>query len=153
MTRLGRASALIAVFAGGYAILMLINGQLTDFDVSARVCAAALLGATLFEYVVRLSRKTLAHGRAAVWERRDREASPMRPYPQPASGRRSQNLLDSGVIGFRPCRCPRGLEDRDRAIGSGPDPDEWMPAETAVAIPILRRQLHVDARGPQMRRR
>jgi hypothetical protein len=70
MTRLGRAFALIAVFAGGYAILMLINGQLTDFDVSAVVCAAALLGATLFEYVVRLSRKTLAHGSAAVWERR-----------------------------------------------------------------------------------
>ena len=82
MTRLCRAFALIAVFAGGYAILMLSNGQLTDFDISAGVCAAAL-GATLFEYVVRLSRKTLAHGRAAVWEHRDREASPMRPYPQP----------------------------------------------------------------------
>jgi hypothetical protein len=83
MTRPGRASALIAVFAGGYAILMLINGQLTDFDVSAGIGAAGLLGATLFEYVARLSRKTLAHGRAAVWERRDREASPTRPYPQP----------------------------------------------------------------------
>ena len=35
MTRLGKASALIAVLAGGYAILMLSNGQLTDFDVSA----------------------------------------------------------------------------------------------------------------------
>jgi hypothetical protein len=81
MTRLGRAAALIAVFAGGYAILMLINGQLTDFDVSAGVCAAALLGATLFGYVVRLSRKTLAHGRAAVWERRDWEASTMGPPP------------------------------------------------------------------------
>jgi hypothetical protein len=68
VTRLGRACALIAVFAGGYAILMLINGQLTDFDVSAGVGAATLLGATLFESVVRLSRKTLAHGRAAVWE-------------------------------------------------------------------------------------
>jgi hypothetical protein len=30
MTRLGRASALLAVFAGDYAILMLVNGQLTD---------------------------------------------------------------------------------------------------------------------------
>jgi hypothetical protein len=38
MTRLGRASALLGVFAGDYAILMLINGQLTDFDVSAGVC-------------------------------------------------------------------------------------------------------------------
>jgi hypothetical protein len=54
MTRLGRASALLAVFAGEYAILMLIDGQLTDFGVSAGVCAVALLRATLFEYVVRL---------------------------------------------------------------------------------------------------
>ena len=68
MTRLGRASALLGVFAGGYAILMLINGQLTDFDVSAGVCAVALLGAALFEYVFRLSRKTLADERAAVWD-------------------------------------------------------------------------------------
>jgi hypothetical protein len=74
MTRLGRAFALIAVFAGGYAILMVIDGQLTDFDVPAGVCVAGLLGATLSEYVVRLSRRTLAHRRAAVWERRDREA-------------------------------------------------------------------------------
>jgi len=80
MTPLGRASGLIAVFAGGYAILMLINGQPTDFDVSAGICAAALLGATVFEYAVRLSRKTLAHGRGAVWERRDREASTVGPY-------------------------------------------------------------------------
>ena len=48
MTRRGRASALLGVFAGDYAILMLINGQLTDFDVSAGVCAVALLGAALF---------------------------------------------------------------------------------------------------------
>jgi hypothetical protein len=142
MTRLGRASALPAVVAGDYAILMLINGQPTDFDVSAGICAVALLGAALFEYVARLSRKRLAHGRAAVWERRDREASPMIPYPQPTPCGRSQNLLDSGVVGFRPCRFPRGLEDRCRATGSGPDSDEWMPAETAVAIPILPRRLH-----------
>jgi hypothetical protein len=61
MSRLGRAFALIAVFASGYAILMLVNGQPTDFEVSAGVGAAALLGATLSEYVVTLSRKTLAH--------------------------------------------------------------------------------------------
>jgi hypothetical protein len=49
MTRLGRASALLAVFAGEYAILMLVDGQLTVFEVSAGVCAVALLGAILFE--------------------------------------------------------------------------------------------------------
>ena len=51
MTRPSRASALLGVLAGDYAILMLINGQLTDFDFSAGVCAVALLGAALFEYV------------------------------------------------------------------------------------------------------
>ena len=50
MTRLGRASALLGVFAGDYVILMLINGQLTDFDFSAGVCVA-LLAVALFEYV------------------------------------------------------------------------------------------------------
>jgi hypothetical protein len=49
MTRPGRASALLAVFASEYAILMLIDGQLTDFGVSASICAVALLGATLFK--------------------------------------------------------------------------------------------------------
>lgn len=44
MTRLGRASALLAVFAGDYATLMLINGQLTDFDVSVGVCALPYSG-------------------------------------------------------------------------------------------------------------
>jgi hypothetical protein len=42
MTRLGRASAFLGVFAGDYAI----NGQLTYFDVSAGDCAVALLDAT-----------------------------------------------------------------------------------------------------------
>jgi hypothetical protein len=58
MTRLARAAAFLALFAGDYAILMLINGQLTDFDVAAAVCAVALLGAALFEYVVGISSKT-----------------------------------------------------------------------------------------------
>jgi hypothetical protein len=80
MTRLARAAALIAVFAGGYAILMLINGQLTDFDISAVGCAAALLGATLFEYVVRLSRKTHSEsaGRFATLTSGTRHAATLR---------------------------------------------------------------------------
>ena len=60
MTRLGRAPSLLAVFASDYAILMLINGQLTDFDASVGVCAVALLGAALFEYVFTPSRKAAA---------------------------------------------------------------------------------------------
>lgn len=68
MTRPGRASALVAVLAGDYAILMLINGEPTDFDVSASVCAVAILGVVVFEYVFRPSRETLADERAAVWD-------------------------------------------------------------------------------------
>ncbi len=66
MSRLGRASTLLAVFAGDYAILMLINGQTTDFDVSAVVCAVALLGAAFFDCALRLCRKTLADKRQAA---------------------------------------------------------------------------------------
>jgi hypothetical protein len=51
MTRLGRASALLGVFAGDCVIQMLINGQLTGFDVFAGVCVA-LLGVALFECVL-----------------------------------------------------------------------------------------------------
>ena len=51
MTRLDRASALLGVFAGDYAILTLINGQLTDFDVFAGV-GVALPGVALFEHVL-----------------------------------------------------------------------------------------------------
>jgi hypothetical protein len=52
----------------------------------------------LFEYVVRLSRKTLVRGRATVWERRDREVSTMSPYQQRQFLRRcgqSEEVLDS----------------------------------------------------------
>lgn len=44
MTRLGRASALLVVFAGDYAILMLINGQLTDLDIFAGLCSCVTRG-------------------------------------------------------------------------------------------------------------
>ena len=54
----------------------------------------------------------------------------------------SQEVLDSGVIGFRPCRVPRGLEDRDRATGSGHDSDEWMQAETALATTPVDGHVH-----------
>jgi hypothetical protein len=111
MTRLGRASVFLAVFAGGYAILMLINGQLTDFGVSAGVCAVALLGAALFAWRAGYGRAPAALPAAVV--------STLEPHV-------SEEVLDSGVG-----------DDRDRATGSGPDSDEWMPAETAIAtIPV-----------------
>jgi len=123
MTRLGRAFALIAVFAAGYAILMLVNGQPTDFEVSAGVCAAGLLGATLSEYVVRLSRKALAHGRAAVWER-------------VATGKRRRWGLT--YLLARPTGAPRGRPSDRRAArvrcqAGGPR----SPAEEVRGSPCL----------------
>jgi YVTN family beta-propeller protein len=110
MTRLGRASVFLALFAGGYAILMLINGQLTDFGVSAGVCAVALLGVALFAW-------RAGYGRAPA-------ALP--PVASTLEPQVSEEVLDSGVG-----------DDRDRATGSGPDSDEWTPAETAIAtIPV-----------------
>ena len=130
MTRLAKASALIAVFAAGYAILMLINDQPTDFNVSAGICAAALLEATVSEYVVRLSRKTLADGRAAVWERRDRETSTMIAYrsPLPAGWR-------TGI-----------------ARSSGPTPTSGCRRKPPLRFRSFRGGFMVDARGPQIRR-
>jgi hypothetical protein len=98
MTRLGRASVFLAVFAGGYAILMLINGQLTDFGVSVGVCAVALLGAALFAWRAGYGRAPAALPAAVV--------STLEPHV-------SEEVLDSGVG-----------DDRDRATGSGPDSDD-----------------------------
>jgi hypothetical protein len=75
MTRLRIASLFVAVVAGDYAVLMLIYGQLTDFGVSAAICAGSSVAAGLIAYAGRRRRKVVARGRAAVWERRDQEAA------------------------------------------------------------------------------
>lgn len=51
MIRLGRASAPSRSLRRRLRVLMLIDGQLTDFNVSAGVWAGALIGVALFEYV------------------------------------------------------------------------------------------------------
>ena len=67
MTRLGRASALLGVFAGDYAILMLINGQLTDFDV-LRVSVQLPYSGRSFRVCLAAQPQTLADARAAAWD-------------------------------------------------------------------------------------
>ena len=74
MTQLGRASTLVGVVAGGYAILMLINGQLKDFYISAGVCAVALLGtgrppASHFETLAHLMLRRSPSARRGVMSR------------------------------------------------------------------------------------
>ena len=75
MTRLRIASVVLAVVSGDYAALRLIYGQLTDFGVSAAVCAGPLVTAGLIALADNRRRQAVARGRAAVWQRRDKQAT------------------------------------------------------------------------------
>ncbi len=50
MTRLRIASLFVAVVAGAYAALMLIDCQLIDFGVAAAICAGSSVAAGLIAY-------------------------------------------------------------------------------------------------------
>jgi hypothetical protein len=75
MTRLRIASLFVAVVAGDYAALTLIYGQLADFGVSVAVCAGSLVTAGLIAHADNRRREAVARGRAAVWQRRDKQAT------------------------------------------------------------------------------
>jgi hypothetical protein len=53
MTQLRIASLLVAVVAGAYAALMLIDCQLIDFGVAAAVCAGSSVAAGVIAYAGR----------------------------------------------------------------------------------------------------
>jgi hypothetical protein len=85
MTRLRIAALFVAVVAGDYAALMLIDGQLIDFGVAAAICAASSVAAGLIAYaddqdarrqheVGRRRRKAVTRRRAAIWHP-DRQAT------------------------------------------------------------------------------
>lgn len=94
MTRLRIAFLFVAVVAGDYAVLMLIDGQLVDFGVAAAICAASSVAAGLIAYAGRRRRKAVARGRAAVWERRDQQAAGAGQWC-PLCGGTRQTLSDS----------------------------------------------------------
>lgn len=102
MTRLRNASLFVAVMAGYYAVLMLIDGQLVDFGVTAAICAGSSVAAGLIAYAGRRRRKAVARGRAAVWERRDQQAAAHQQCPL------------CGGVGQKPSDSPR-FADRQRA--------------------------------------
>ena len=95
MTRLGIASLFVAVVSGDYAALMLIDGQLIDFGVTAAICAESFGAAGLIAYADRRRRTALARGRAAVWERRDQQAASAAEQQCPLCGGARQKLSDS----------------------------------------------------------
>jgi hypothetical protein len=106
MTRLRIASLFVAVVAGDYAALMLIDGQLTHFSVAAAICAGSSVAAGLIAYaddeaarrqheLGRGRRRAAARGRAAVWERRNQQAGAAPDQQCPSCGVVHQILSDS----------------------------------------------------------
>jgi hypothetical protein len=102
VTRLRMAFFFVAVVAGDYAILTLIDGQLIHFGITAIICAASSAAAGLIAHADRQRRKAVTRGRAAVWERRDTQAAADRHCPL------------CGVAGQTPSDSPRFV-DRQRA--------------------------------------
>lgn len=95
MTRLRIASLVVAAVAGDYAGLMLIDGQLGDFAVSTAGCAGSLVAAGLIARADNRRRQAMAQGRAAVWQRRDRQAAAAAGRWCPLCGDASQTPSDS----------------------------------------------------------
>jgi hypothetical protein len=106
MTRLRIAFLLVAVVAGDYAALMLIDGQLIDFGVAAAICAGSSVAAGLIAYaddedarrqheLGRRRRKAVTRERVAVWERRDQQAATAADQQCPLCGGARQKLSDS----------------------------------------------------------
>jgi hypothetical protein len=95
MTGLRIASLFVAVVAGDYAALMLIEGQLIDFGVAAAICAASSFAAGLIAYADGRHRKAVARERAAVWERRDQQAANAADRQCPLCGGARQKPSDS----------------------------------------------------------
>jgi hypothetical protein len=106
MTRLRIAFLLVAVVAGDYAALMLIDGQLIDFGVAAAICAGSSVAAGLIAYaddedvrrqheLGRRRRKAVTRERVAVWERRDQQATTAADRQCPLCGGARQKSSDS----------------------------------------------------------
>ena len=95
MTGLRIGFLFVAVVAGAYAALMLIDGQLIDFGVAAAICAGSSVAAGLIAYAAGRRRKAVARGRAAVWEVRDQQAATAADQQCPFCGGTCQTLSDS----------------------------------------------------------
>jgi hypothetical protein len=95
MTRLRIASQYVAVVAGAYAALMLIDGQLIDFGVAAAICAGSSVAAGLTAYAGSRRREAVARGRVAVRERRDQQAATAADQQCPLCGGARQKLSES----------------------------------------------------------
>jgi hypothetical protein len=85
----------VAVVAGDYAALMLIDGRLIDFGVAAIICAGSSVASGVMAYADRRRRKALARGRAAAWGRRHQQAANVAGRQFPLCGGVRQRLSES----------------------------------------------------------
>lgn len=69
MNRLRVAWLFVAVVSGDYTVLTLTVGQLSDFGVSAAICAGATVAAGLTAYAGGRRHKVVAGGRATLRKR------------------------------------------------------------------------------------
>ena len=106
MTRLRIACLFVAVVAGDYAALMLIDGQLIDFGVAAAICAGSSVAAGLIAYaddeharrqheLGRRRRTAVTRRRAAIWEHPDQQAAALPGRQCPLCGGARQTRNDS----------------------------------------------------------
>ena len=128
MTQLRIASLLVAVVAGAYAALMLIDCQLIDFGVAAAVCAGSSVAAGVIAYAGRRRGKAVARGRVAVWEGRDQQAAVAADQQCPLCGGARQTLDSSTRFVARPgarhARLPSTQSRHDEpaaGLGAGSD--------------------------------
>ncbi len=140
MTRLRIASLFVAVVAGDYAALMLIDGQLIDFGVAVAFCAGSSVAAAVIAYaddeearqqheLGRRRRKAVTPERAAVWGRQGQLAANAAGRRCPLCGGARQKLSDSprfvdrqAASSCRACAPTQSRHDEPAAvIGDGSD--------------------------------
>ena len=102
MTRLRIACLFVAVVAGDYAALMLIDGQLIDFGVAAAICAGSSVAAALIAYADDVAaRRQLQLGRRRREAVTRARALRERPDQQPATVPAQQCPLCGGACQLR----------------------------------------------------
>jgi hypothetical protein len=131
MIRLRIAVLFVAVVAGDYAALMLIDGLLTHFGVAATICAGSSVASGVMAYADRRRRKALTVRRAAVQGRFEGQAASAADRQCPLCGGARQTLSGSPRFvdrqGARICAAcaPAFTQSRqdERAAGLGASSD------------------------------
>ncbi len=85
----------VAVVAGDYAALMLIDGRLIDFGVAATICAGSSVASGVMAYVDRRRRTAVARRGVAVPEHADLQAATIAGQQCPLCGGARQTRSDS----------------------------------------------------------